>query len=60
MYMYHGSSRTRDPRKLATKYDLVVTTYGILGSDWAKGLGTNNPLHQIKWHRVVFDEGKRL
>jgi SNF2 family DNA or RNA helicase len=46
--------------KLACDYDLVVTTYATLASDYGKnGSGTNNPLHKIKWHRVVFDEGER-
>jgi SNF2 family DNA or RNA helicase len=52
--------RVRDPMKLACDYDLVVTTYATLASDYGKnGSGTNNPLHKIKWHRVVFDEGER-
>jgi SNF2 family DNA or RNA helicase len=49
----------RDPSRLATQYDLVVTTYATLASDYGKnGGGTRNPLHQVKWHRVVFDEGE--
>lgn len=47
--------------RLATEYDLVVTTYATLGSDYGKnGTGVRNPLHKIKWHRVVFDEGGRV
>ena len=30
LYMYHGSSRKRDTRYLATTFDLVVTTYQVL------------------------------
>jgi hypothetical protein len=54
--------RVRDPRKLATQYDLVVTTYATLASDYGGkgGNGTRNPLQQVKWHRVVFDEGEFL
>lgn len=45
--------------RLATEYDLVVTTYATLSSDYGKnGSGLRNPLHRIKWHRVVFDEGE--
>jgi hypothetical protein len=29
MYQYHGQGRKRDPQKLATDYDLVVTTYQV-------------------------------
>ncbi|KAF6235186.1 SNF2 family N-terminal domain-containing protein [Scenedesmus sp. NREL 46B-D3] len=53
-----SSKLVRDPNRLATQFDLVVTTYATLASDYGKnGSGTRNPLHQIKWHRVVFDEG---
>ncbi len=30
LYMYHGSGRIRDAQRLATDYDLVVTTYQVL------------------------------
>ena len=29
LYMYHGSSRKRDPAFLATNFDLIVTTYQV-------------------------------
>lgn len=34
------------------KYDIVVTSYGTLNSDKAKGL-----LSQTSWRRVILDEG---
>ena len=70
IHMYHGTNRCRDPEKLA-KYDLVVTTYATLASDYGgKRKGKNAadapstaddndlfpPLGQIQWHRVVLDE----
>ena len=29
LYMYHGSRRIRDAARLASDYDLVVTTYQV-------------------------------
>ena len=33
IYKYYGPQRERDPQKLASRADIVVTTYQILGSD---------------------------
>jgi SNF2 family DNA or RNA helicase len=33
VYRYYGSPRVRDAAKLAD-YDIVVTTYAVLASDW--------------------------
>ncbi|GAX72705.1 hypothetical protein CEUSTIGMA_g161.t1 [Chlamydomonas eustigma] len=56
---YHGSSRERDPRKIASDYDLVVTTYQTLGSDYHRDSKVDDfaPLGKIYWYRIVFDEG---
>lgn len=62
LYQYHGQSRERGAANLATSYDLVVTTYQTLGSDWRaytkKAKGTDGkfpPLGQISWHRIILD-----
>ncbi|GAB4812994.1 hypothetical protein N2152v2_000040 [Parachlorella kessleri] len=34
VYMYHGQGRIRSPEKLATEYDIVVTTYATLTADF--------------------------
>tara|TARA_Y100000748_G_scaffold301669_1_gene302320 strand:+ start:1782 stop:4196 length:2415 start_codon:yes stop_codon:yes gene_type:complete len=47
IYVYHGSSRRRNTEFLK-QCNIVVTTYGILTRD--------EVLHEIHWHRVVFDE----
>lgn len=49
--LHHGNLRETNARRLS-KYDLVITTYGLVSSE-AKTLG---PLHQIKWERIVLDE----
>ena len=33
VYRYYGSTRKRDALEIA-KYDIVVTTYAVLASDW--------------------------
>ncbi|RPA76893.1 hypothetical protein BJ508DRAFT_417390 [Ascobolus immersus RN42] len=49
---YYGTAAER--QTLAEKfddYDLVVTSYATVSTDWKKGL-----LHDRTWHRIVLDE----
>ncbi|MCO5556717.1 hypothetical protein L7F22_010268 [Adiantum nelumboides] len=65
IYMYHGSKRIRDPKKLS-KFDIVITTYATLGSDFSKATQATRhgsgfaeqfcPLLSVNWWRVVLDE----
>ncbi|KAG0572879.1 hypothetical protein KC19_VG131700 [Ceratodon purpureus] len=65
IYMYHGSKRIRDPKRLA-KFDIVITTYATLGSDFSKATQATRhgsgfaeqfcPLLTVNWWRVVLDE----
>lgn len=50
--LFHGAKREHRPKTLA-KYDVVLTTYGIVTSD-KKDDGC---LFQIKWKRIILDEG---
>ncbi len=60
MHMYHNQGRERDPVELA-KYDLVVTTYQTLGSDYGKDkTGNFAPLGAIDWHRIILDESHNI
>jgi SWI/SNF-related matrix-associated actin-dependent regulator of chromatin subfamily A3 len=49
--MYHGE-RTRDKKELL-KYDLVLTTYNILGTKFEQ---EDSPVKDIEWFRVILDE----
>jgi hypothetical protein len=59
----YRSCRIRDKYRLATEFDIVVTTYATLGSDFGgkkNAHRADSPLGGIKWHRIVFDEGERV
>ncbi|XP_054652675.1 helicase-like transcription factor isoform X2 [Dunckerocampus dactyliophorus] len=54
VYMYHGQDRNRSTKFLSSQ-DVVLTTYNVLAADFASK--NKSPLHEIKWLRVVLDEG---
>lgn len=51
VYIYHGE-RTRDKKELL-KYDLILTTYSILGTEFEQD---DSPVKDIEWFRVILDE----
>jgi SWI/SNF-related matrix-associated actin-dependent regulator of chromatin subfamily A3 len=64
VYPYHGQNRTRDGLILS-KNSIVVTTYQVIASDaiyHAKSSGTHYcpPLEQVRWWRIICDEGHSL
>ncbi|WIA08247.1 hypothetical protein OEZ85_007692 [Tetradesmus obliquus] len=62
--MARAASSTQ--RRLATDFDIVVTTYSILCAEFGGKRGSNrfsasgSPLSHIKWHRIIFEEGHVL
>ena len=58
--VYYGSKRTKNAAQLAS-YDVVITTYHIVLSEWRKNWnlhsGNNGVIHKILWRRVILDEG---
>ncbi|KAF4465866.1 Helicase C-terminal [Fusarium albosuccineum] len=55
--LYHGPLRDQIANSL-TEYDIVLTTYGTLQSEWKLKNGAS-PLFSNTWARVVLDEGER-
>ncbi|KAI0204912.1 SNF2 family N-terminal domain-containing protein [Astrocystis sublimbata] len=56
VFRYHGSSKLHKFTKAdILKYDVLVTSYGVLASQFKSGNWT--ALFGIKWNRVVLDEG---
>lgn len=54
-YKYHGFGRESNAENLS-EFDIVFTTYATVTSEFCRGLSI---LHQIKWFRIVLDEGKQ-
>lgn len=66
-YIYHGSKRELDCRALS-QYDIIITTYSILGSEVNKARKNyqkesyvcQTPLLQLQFYRVVLDEAHTI
>ena len=63
--IYHGSGRKGQKADELQPYDLVVTTYRTLATEWAPK-GSKGPpsqtsrlsgLYSLRWRRIVLDEG---
>ncbi|CAL9191464.1 unnamed protein product [Musa hybrid cultivar] len=56
VYVHYGQSRTKDAKFLAQN-DVVLTTYGVLASEYsAESTEENGVLYSVRWFRVVLDE----
>ncbi|PQE21411.1 SNF2 family domain-containing protein [Rutstroemia sp. NJR-2017a BBW] len=61
-YIYHGTSRIKDVKKLA-EYDIIITTYGSVASEFNfrnKQKKGNYPLAEMNWFRIVLDEAHMI
>jgi len=68
IYVYHGSTRTRDPSFLA-KHDIVLTTYATLAAEIPPDSSKNlkrppkqepAALLEVQWFRVILDEAHTI
>ncbi|XP_047168024.1 DNA repair protein RAD5A [Vigna umbellata] len=60
LYVHYGQSRPKDAKSLAQN-DVVITTYGILASEFSsENADDNGGLFSIRWFRVVLDEAHTI
>jgi SWI/SNF-related matrix-associated actin-dependent regulator of chromatin subfamily A3 len=71
VYIYHGAGRVNMQAKDFAEYDVIITTYQTLASDYmpkGKGNGSKAPerklratgLYSMEWRRVILDEGHTI
>ncbi|KAL1544086.1 DNA repair protein rad5a [Salvia divinorum] len=60
LYVHYGQSRSKDAKVLAQS-DVVLTTYGVLASEFSiEGTEENGGLFSFRWFRVVLDEAHTI
>ncbi|KAK4762643.1 hypothetical protein SAY86_008411 [Trapa natans] len=60
IYIHYGQSRSKDAIIL-TQNDVVITTYGILASEFSsENAEENGGLFSVRWFRVVLDEAHTI
>ncbi|KAI4745354.1 SNF2 family DNA-dependent ATPase domain-containing protein [Aureobasidium sp. EXF-12298] len=62
VYTYHGAGKKSMGPKDFSEYDVVITTYQTLASDWASGgkPPKSKGLYSVHWRRVILDEGHNV
>ncbi|XP_042514328.1 DNA repair protein RAD5A [Macadamia integrifolia] len=59
LYVHYGQSRPKDTKHLAEN-DVVLTTYGVLASEYSAENVESNGLYSVRWFRVVLDEAHTI
>lgn len=69
VYLFHGSDREDSIEELS-RYDVVITTYGLLETAYRKQevgfrrtqgiFKQDSVLHKIQWHRIILDEAHNI
>lgn len=59
VFKYHGKDRKKHLSEIE-HYDIVITTYNTLAREHGikNNGGSQSPLHEVEWYRVVLDEGR--
>ncbi|KAJ8750025.1 hypothetical protein K2173_013940 [Erythroxylum novogranatense] len=58
--LHYGQSRVKDAKLLA-QYDVVITTYGVLTSEFStEDAEENRGLYSVQWFRVILDEAHTI
>ncbi|EME89499.1 uncharacterized protein MYCFIDRAFT_49082 [Pseudocercospora fijiensis CIRAD86] len=68
VYTYHASGRVKMKAEDFSQYDIVLTTYGTLASDFGVKKGSVIPerklrssgLYSVEWRRIILDEGHSI
>ena len=55
--LYHGPNRS-DEITLILAYDVVITTYNVVATEWKSLEKRPRNLFSVTWRRIVLDEGK--
>lgn len=58
-YLFHGGKRTQSVKELS-KYDVVVTSYHTITSEYSETPTRRGICYRIKFQRIVLDEGNNL
>ncbi|KAL3718231.1 hypothetical protein ACJRO7_003375 [Eucalyptus globulus] len=60
VYVHYGQSRPKEAKLLAQS-DVVITTYGVLTSEYSgENSGESGVLFSVRWFRVVLDEAHTI
>uniref|UniRef100_A0A7N0UMJ6 DNA/RNA helicase protein n=1 Tax=Kalanchoe fedtschenkoi TaxID=63787 RepID=A0A7N0UMJ6_KALFE len=60
LFVYYGQHRPKDA-KLLSQSDVVITTYGVLSSEYSsENVEDSGGLYSISWFRVVLDEAHTI
>ncbi|KAF2772435.1 hypothetical protein EJ03DRAFT_307496 [Teratosphaeria nubilosa] len=71
IYIYHGPGRVKMDSEAFKQFDVVITTYQTLATDYTpkgKGAASDMPkrelrkdgLYSVDWRRVILDEGHQI
>ncbi|XP_011654243.1 DNA repair protein RAD5A isoform X1 [Cucumis sativus] len=59
LHVHYGQTRSKDARVLAQN-DVVITTYGVLASEFSAENTEEGGLYSVRWFRVVLDEAHNI
>ena len=54
---YHGQKRGSVD---LSAFDIILTTFQIVASEWKPGGGSTSSIFSRSWHRIVLDEGNQF
>ena len=59
--VFHGAGRNRLSKEEIMRYQIVLTTYGLVTQKRFMQTDMNeNPLYNIQWNRIIYDEAHHL